>query len=159
MEVHAHSICFVSDFPKSPTTKTAFTQGPTHSKCSISIFWIKWTGSFGSWILEEHFHISCSRVLHASGPGGIAPDCPLNSADTGADVAKMRRRLLSRQAFPLRRGTPLELSTISGLLAHLLNFWVPQAIVSAFYVYIPSSLNLCLAKMWAGKLIHSFMSR
>lgn len=109
--------------------------------------------------MEEHFSISCSRVLHASGPGGIAPDCPLNSADTGVDVAKIHRRLLSRQAFSLQRGTPLELPTIPRLLAHLLNFRVPQAIVSAFYVYIPSSLNLCLAKMRAGKLIHSFMSR
>lgn len=54
---------------------------------------------------------------------------------------------------------PLKLPSILGLLAHLLNFQVLQAIVSSFYVYIPSSLNLCLAKMQVGKLIHSFMSR
>lgn len=158
-EVHAHTICLTSDFSKSLTAKTAWTRGPTHSKCSVNICWVKWMGSFGSQILEEHFSISSRQTLQASAPGGICPDSPLNPADTWADTAQLHWRFLSRQALPLWWEIPLKLPSILGLLAHLFNFQVPQAIVNVFNVYIPSSLNLCLAKMQVGKLIHSFMSR
>lgn len=116
-------------------------------------------GSLGRQILRERFSISCSHAPRASAPGGLGADCPLNPAAAGADAARLLGGVSVQAGIPSWRAIPPKLPRISGLRAHLLNFQVPQAIVSAFSVYIPRCLNLCLVKMQVGKLIHSFMSR
>lgn len=117
------------------------------------------SGEMAVWevVLEEHFSASCSRVLHAPAPAGMGPGCP-SALMTQGQILPTAGGFCPGKHSLCSEDTS-EAASVSGLLAHLLNFQVPGAIVSASYVYIPSDLNLCLAKVQVGKLIHSFMSR